>query len=149
MLRLLLIGLWASAASLGGAYGGLYWRNSQNNASKEAHAEKLDVRKMKPVTVPVIENGAVKGYVSAEFSIVGPEKDPHAHELDPEGFFLDEAFRLIYSETKIDFTNIEKSDLNQLTSRLTERVNQRLGKTAIKETLVKNFTFIAQEDMPR
>jgi len=149
MFRILLIGLWVCAVSLGAAYGGAYWRNRQSAAPVKEHAQRLDVRKLKPLTVPVIAGGALKGYVSAEFTMVSPQTDKHEPELDLESFFLDEAFRLIYADMKIDFTDIQKSDLAVLTSQITANVNQRMGKMAVKETLVRNFTFVAREDMPR
>ncbi|MCC3244895.1 flagellar basal body-associated protein FliL [Methylocystis sp. WRRC1] len=149
MFRTIFIGLWACVATLGATYGGAYWRMHQNTAPAAEHAEKLDVRKLKPITVPVIADGVLRGYVSAEFSMVGPQADKHEHTLDPESFFLDEAFRVIYSESKIDFSDIQKADLSALTSQITANVNQRMGKNVVKETLVRNFTFVPREDMPR
>lgn len=149
MLRTLFIGLWVCIVSLGSTYGGAYWRTRQSAAPAEEHAEKLDVRKLKPLTVPVIAGGLLKGYVSAEFTMVAPQADKHDPGLDPESFFLDEAFRLIYAETKIDFTDVQKADLNALTKQITANVNQRMGKVVVKETLLRNFTFVAREDMPK
>jgi len=149
MFRILFVGLWACLISLGATYGGAYWRSHQSSDHGEQHAEKLDVRKLKALTVPVISDGVLKGYVSAEFSFVGPHADKHEHSLDPESFFMDEAFRVIYSDSKIDFSDIQKADLNALTSQITANVNQRMGKQVIKETLVGNFSFVAREDMPR
>lgn len=149
MFRTLLIGLWACLVTLGGTYGGAYWRTRPIEEPGDAHAEKLDLRKLKPITVPIIAGGALKGYVSAEFTLVSPQADKHDSGLDPESFFLDEAFRLIYAESKIDFANIQKADLASLTTQITANVNQRMGKLVVKETLVRNFTFVAREDIPK
>jgi hypothetical protein len=82
-----------------------------------------------------------------------PKSDPHGGHggasLDPEGYVMDEAFRIIYGENKVDFTDMQKSDLAQLTSRITTNVNKRLGSELIKETLVKNFAFIPREELPK
>lgn len=151
MLRTLLVGLWVCIVTLGATFGGVYWRGRQSSSGTAEHAEKLEVRKAKAITAPVIADGVVKGYVSAEFSYVMVPADKHGGggELDPESFFLDEAFRLIYAETKADFTRVEKSDLAALTRQITENVNQRLGKPVVKETLVRNFTFVSRDDMPK
>ncbi len=150
MKQTLLVGIWACAVTLGGAYGGVSWRLRADNPPATAHEEKLETRKIKPITVPIISDGVLKGFISAEFSMLWPKSDPHgAHdaELDPEGYFMDEAFRLIYAENKIDFTQIQKTDLAVLTSRITANVNKRLGREAVKETLVKSFAFIPRDEL--
>lgn len=97
MMKPMIIGIWGCVATLAGAYGGVYWRTHANDTAKSAaHEEKLETRKIKPITVPIIGNGVIKGYILAEFSLVSPKGDPHDHALDPEGYFLDEAYRLIY-----------------------------------------------------
>lgn len=149
MFRTLLVGLWACFVTLGATYGGAYWRMRPSAESADGHAEKLNEHKIKPITVPIIAGGVLKGYVSAEFTIIGPVADKHDSGIDPKSFFMDEAFRLIYAENKIDFSNIQKSDLNALTSQITANVNQRMGKPVVKETLVHNLTFIAREDVAK
>jgi hypothetical protein len=149
MVRMLIVGLWACLVTLGATYGGAYWRTRPSAERAEAHAEKLEARKIKPISVPIIAGGVLKGYVSAEFTYVGAAADKHDPGLDPESFVMDEAFRLIYADNKIDFSNVQKTDLNALTAQITANVNQRLGKTVLKETLVRNITFVAREDVPK
>jgi hypothetical protein len=149
MLRSLFIGLWVTCVALGATYGGAYWKAQPSATTTAEHAEKLEVKKLKPITAPIIAGGVLKGYISAEFSILTAPPDKHEKGLDPESYFLDEAFRLIYAESKVDFTHVEKSDLNALTRQITHNVNQRLGVNLVKETLVRNFAFVAREDMPR
>jgi hypothetical protein len=153
MNQALIVGVWACLVTLAGAYGGVYWRQqSTSSATAAAHEERLEPRKVKPITVPIIADGVLKGYISAEFTLMAPKSDPHGGHgasLDPEGYVMDEAFRLIYSENKVDFTNMQKSDLAELTRRITANVNKRLGSETIKETLVKNFGFIPREELAK
>ncbi|MGJ0508741.1 MAG: flagellar basal body-associated protein FliL [Methylocystis sp.] len=151
MNQTLIVGIWACVVTLAGAYGGVYFRQQSSASANVAHEEKLEARKIKPITVPIIADGMLRGYISAEFSLMTPKSDPHGHgpSLDPEGYVMDEAFRLIYSENKVDFSNMQKSDLAQLTSQITANVNKRLGSDLIRETLVKNFAFIPREELPK
>jgi hypothetical protein len=144
----IIVGIWACVVSLGATYGGVYWRTQASAPAEAAHEEKMDIRKIRPITVPIISDGLLRGYVSAEFNVVGPKADAHSKGLDPETFFMDEAFKIIYSESKIDFTKIKKADLSSLTSQITANVNQRMGHMVVKETLIKNITFVSREDMP-
>jgi hypothetical protein len=146
MKQALIVGVWACAVTLGAAYGGAAWRSRPVAAPQPAHEEKLESRRIRPLTVPIIADGVLKGYISAEFSVLGPKAEGHG-EIDPENYFMDEAFRLIYAENKIDFTQMQKTDLAVLTSRITANVNKRTGKNVIKETLVKSFAFIPRDEM--
>ena len=147
VVRTVIIGLWIVTATLGGTYGGAYWRTHAKASHDSENNPELALHTMKVITVPIIENGGLRGYVSAEFSVVGAAHDPHGGGLDPESFIVDEAFRMIYSNKKFDFVNIQKEDLSELTRELADKVNARIGKSTVKEVLVKNFNFIAREDV--
>lgn len=147
MTQTIIVGIWACFATIAGAYGGSYWRTHANDG-KVAHEERLEPHKIKPISVPIIADGILKGYISAEFSLLTPKTSGHGQELDPEGYFVDEAFRLIYSNNELDFTKMQKSDLAALTSQITANVNKRIGKEVVRETLVKNFAFIPREELP-
>jgi hypothetical protein len=61
-------------------------------------------------------------------------------------YVLDEAYRLIYAESTVEFQNIQKADLSKLTSDIKSRVNTRLGRDAIKDVLVRSFHYVSRED---
>lgn len=152
MLRMLVIGIWSCAVTLASTYGAAYWKSHRNATPAEAHVEKLEVKKIKPITVPIISDGMLKGYISAEFSYVvaaaGGSHGASGADGDPDSYIMDEAFRRIYADNSLDFHHIEKFDLNTFTRELTARVNERLGSSLIKETLVKSFAFVPKEDIP-
>jgi hypothetical protein len=149
MLPLISTGIWVVLVTLGAVYGGAYWRSHVKPAADVEHETKLAVRALKVLTVPIIENGVLRGYISASFSIVAPSADPHGDGLDPESFIRDEAFRMIYADKNIDYTKPGKQDLAELTRQIVERVNARIGKTAVREILISNFNFVAREDVPK
>ncbi|MGJ0391830.1 MAG: flagellar basal body-associated protein FliL [Methylocystis sp.] len=149
MIRTLLIGLWCGLVALLATYGGAYWQEHRASAPATEAPVKTEVKKVKPISVPVISGGLLKGYVSVEFMFVMEAGEGHGGAgVDPEGFLIDEAFRLIYSDTKVDFAKLERVDIDALTKQITANVNARLGAPRIKETLVKNLTFVPKEDIP-
>jgi hypothetical protein len=141
-----LTGLWICFVSLASTYAGAYLK-LHPFSSDDAKEKKLAMRKVKPMTIPIVSGGKLKGYISAEFSFL-QDATVRRNDLDPESYFMDEAFRLIYTDETIDFANIEKFDLSVLAKRITERVNERMGQPILKETLVKNFAFVSKEDAP-
>ncbi len=148
MLRTLFICVWIGALSFGSIFAGAYWKRRPLSSGSEQVKEKLEVRKVKPITAPVISGGALTGYVSAELSIVLTEEAAHDAQ-DIETYFLDEAFKVIYGENDLDFEHPQKINVDDLTKRMTSKANEKLGYNAIKETLVKDITFIPKESLPR
>lgn len=148
MIRTLGVGIWVGFVALASTYAGAYLQTHRAAPAEADHAAKAEVKKVKPITVPVISGGVLKGYVSVEFMFVVDVSDNHGMEIDPESFLMDEAFRLIYSDNKLDFGRLDKVDIDKLTKQITVNVNARLGAKRIKETLVKNLTFVPKEDIP-
>jgi hypothetical protein len=145
-----LVGLWVCAVSMASTYAGAYLKTHPlSGVFGGARSQEFEVKKVKPITVPIISGGALKGYIAAEFSYLRGDGYQRDDVIDPESYFMDEAFRLIYADNTIDFYKIEKFDLAVLTKKITDRVNERMGAPVLKETLVKNFTFVPREDMPR
>lgn len=149
MLQLILIGLWTCAISLGSTYAGFYYKTRPMPPPAEGHEASTKSQDLKTITVPIIQDGEIKGYISADFSVIGAERDPHAKSPDIEGYVLDEAYRLIYAETTIEFQNIQKTDLDKLTTDIKSRVNTRLGREAIKDVLVRSFHYVPREEMQK
>jgi hypothetical protein len=56
--------------------------------------------------VPIIRDGTVKGYVVAQFSYVVDLAVVKTLPVPPEAIFVDEGFRYIYNDEKIDFTHM-------------------------------------------
>lgn len=145
----IVIGVWSCLATMAGTYGGAYWRSHADPHEAARSEAALETHKLRPITIPIISDGMLKGYISAEFGLVGPKREGHSAKPDPESFFLDEAFRALYSDTALDFSKIQKSDLAALCNRITVNVNRRLGEEAVKETLIKNFVYVPREELQR
>lgn len=147
-MRLFLFGLWVVAASTGSTFAGSYWRLHRAASTHEGVSAKVEVKKLRPITVPIIAGGSLKGYVSGDFSVVLDPDKTHGG-VDPEVYVADEAFKLLYSHNDFNFAHMQKLDLSGLSRQITANVNARLGAETVRETLVKNFTFISKEDLPR
>jgi len=69
--------------------------------------------------------------------------------VSPEAILLDEAFRAIYSDGRLNFCHLEKYDLDRLTQDLIGRVRQRLSSDAVKDVIVQEFNFVSLSDLKR
>jgi hypothetical protein len=68
MIRSLLIGLWVCILTAGASYGVAYWKeNGSLLPQKDEYLDGLQYQKTRVLSVPMVENGSVQGYVVARF----------------------------------------------------------------------------------
>jgi hypothetical protein len=150
MVKAILCAIWVCAVTLGSTFVAGYWMATHSGAA--AHEEEgsgLDYKKTRSIDVPMIADGALQGYVVAQFVFTSDAKLEKTLPVPPEMFLLDEAFRALYSDDKLDFKHLEKYDLTALTKRLAERVNQRVQANVVKDVLVQEFNYVSRNDMRR
>lgn len=147
--RLIIICLWTCLVTIGAAYVAFYYRIRPTQdviTPNELHPVTHD---LKPITVPVIREGQVRGYISADLTIIAEGNENKQHIPDIDGYVLDESYRYIYSESSIEFEAIRKTDLAQLTSNIKSRVNARLGRQALQDVLVRGFHYIPRDQLSK
>ena len=147
MLKILITGAWACLVALGASYGMVSWQSGGGvtpvaEASERAPLEGLENHKLEPITVPMIRDGRVAGYVLAKLAFTADAKALRGMSIDPVPFVTDEAFREIYSNGQIDFSRLEKYDLERLTEAIRTNVNQRLGAGLVHDILVLEINYV-------
>jgi hypothetical protein len=148
MLRLVISCLWVFAVTLGSAYA-MIMMKSHHEEAVHAPIDKVGYEKTRPINVPMIANGSVQGYVVAQFSYTANIEDKKKVSVPIEAFLLDEAFKTLYGDEKLDFRHLEKYDMASLTKNLVERVNGRLNNPLLKDVLVEEFNYVSKEDVSR
>jgi hypothetical protein len=97
--------------------------------------------------VPIIVAGAVEGYVVAQFVYTADASLLNRLTVPPEPFMLDQAFRTIFSDERIDLAHLERFDLASLTGSLRTAVNARFGTEVVQDILVEQFTYITKDEV--
>jgi hypothetical protein len=147
MLRLV-AGLWICIVALSASYGATLWKVRQASAPASPQEKKtIELRKLKVINVPMISKGIVQGYVVTQLSYSVDADAVKKLDVSPDTFVLDEAFRLIYSDEKLDFNHLDKFDLRQFRESIKENVKARLHTDVITDVLVPEFTIISIEDI--
>ena len=149
MMKIVIAGIIAALAALGANFGMSSWRQAHPpGAAAETKKEvKIEQRKTPTMNVPIVKEGAVQGYVIAQFVYTVDADAVKTLSLPPEAYLIDEAFRALYSDDKLDFRKLEKYDLTNLTKQLLHRVQERMGNDVVKEVLVQEFNFVAKDDL--
>jgi hypothetical protein len=146
MIKLIVAGVWACLITLTAFYGTMTWKAAHTGPATAKDAAVLETQKTRVISVPIVADGTVQGYVVAQFSYVIDSKALKQAPVPPEAFLLDEAFRTIYSDDKFDFKHLDKYDITKLTKDLVQRVNTRLNADLMKDVLVEEFNFFSKED---
>jgi hypothetical protein len=147
MMRMLLLGLWACAVMAGASYAAISMGLLQPGKEKSSHEDgKLETIKSRVISVPIINDGDIQGYVLAKFSVIAVSSRLKALPIKVDEFVTDEAFRAIYNSSRHDFRNMQKMDLTALSSEIIERVNKRIGPGVLKDLLIQEFSFISKKD---
>lgn len=152
MIKTLFFVLWGVAIALGASYGLNTFFQARANAPAPVDASTFETRKTKEISVPIIREGVVKGYVVIQLSYVVDLSIAKKLPVDPEPFVTDETFRYLYGDDKIDFAHLDRIDLDKLLHTLMFRVNGRTKSEVITDMGVLECNFLlnveAKDSLP-
>ncbi|WKA27279.1 hypothetical protein [Bradyrhizobium roseum] len=150
MIRLVLAGLWVCILTAGTSYAVAYWKeNGGTLAAKDEYLAGLQSQKTRVLSVPMVENGAVQGYVVARFVYTVEGSTMRQLAVPPEPYVVDEAFRRIYADERLDFRKLARYDLSILTTAIKQRVNERMQAEIVQDVLLDDFNYVSREEFQR
>ena len=106
MIKLIGIGVWAALVALGSSYVMASVFAPTPEAAEEkapTYFEGLDYKSTDSVTIPMISNETIKGYILARFVYTIDGTVGNTLKVPPDPFILDEVFRRLYSTDSFDF----------------------------------------------
>lgn len=150
MMKLLITGIWACLVTVGTSFGISYWQETAAALpAKQDQPEGLVYEKIKVINVPMIAQGSVQGYIVTQLVFTADAKVLRQLPVPPEPFVVDEAFRTIYGDQKLDFKNLARYDLTQFAQTVRAQVNKRLQTDALQEVLVQDFNYVSKDQICR
>ena len=143
------LGIWAVVVALGATFMAATWNSGATVelVRSEQKPSGLEFRRPAAITVPMIDGGELKGYVVAKVVFTADAAELHDFPMDPQPFVLDEAFRHIYTDGKIEFDHMSKYNLDQITGDIRDAVNKRLGTDLIKDVLVDELNYVDKQSL--
>jgi len=141
MVRTLFIGIWAALIALVSTYAGATWQSggTPSGESKQSGFAGLEYFHPPAITVPMISDGRLRGYVVAKLVYTADSHAVHAFPVDPEAFVMDEAFRRIYTDGKVEF--------DEMTKAIRTNVNTRLGADLVHDLLIEEVNYVDKESL--
>ena len=149
MIKPILTGVWVCAATMGAAYLGAVWQRPPAPAKPNDHGASSDLTPVRTrmISVPIMGDGGIRGYVVAQFAFTAPAKLMKELPVKPDMFVLDEAFQLIFSGELLDFRQFKKQDLPALGKKIAENVNKRLGVHVVEDVLVQELNYVSKDNV--
>ncbi len=147
MARILLLGIWFCGVTLASSHIAVSWWAGTPPKAETPFLEGLDFEESGTINVPILADGAVQGYVVAQFVFTADAHTLRKMTVKPHAFVTDEALRAIYSNSKVDFSKLERVDLEALLNTIRGNVNARFGGELIKEMLVKEFSYVRKDQL--
>lgn len=150
MIKSIGIGLWSGATALGGVYLALMLGGSDGGADghkAEEGPKTVEFIKSDNLSVPIIRNGAVAGYVVTEMSFAVDKNAGGQESGNTAPYLVDAAYRTIYESISADFAHLKPQDLKELSDKVKETANKRLGHDAVQDVLISNINFVGKEEI--
>lgn len=145
MVKTILIAIWVCIVMAGSVYAAVIFGGS-GAPKKEAEAEEffggLDYVKTDIISVPIISDGKIGGYVVAQFVFTVDGTLLRQLSVPPNLFIIDEAFRALFAGEVIEFKNMKKYDLEGLKTTIAKNVNARFKTDLVRDVLIERLNFI-------
>lgn len=147
MIKELVVGLVAVASTLGGSY--VTMRLSAPAASGGDTEAPEVLKHVKPdmISVPILRNGKIDGYVIARVVASALAKDVDKHQEEVLLFVNAATFRTFYSDPGFDFAALSPVETRELASRIVKDVNARLGRDSVKEVIIESLNYMTPEEV--
>ena len=147
MIRLLIVGLVAVSAALGGVYAGTLLGAPTGPSTPVVAAEPVEIIKLESVSVPIIRKGAVDGYVIAHVSITAIAAEVKKNRASLLLYAGAASFRAIYEEEGLDFAALKSIQLSALSERITKLASDEMGNSSIKKTTIESLSFVSRSEI--
>jgi len=150
MLKLLLAGVWVCAVTLGSVYFSMQYASAP--AISDAEAERRASEEYVPgeiITVPVIEDGAVKGYFLAKLSFSAKRAGVAKLHAPLRQLVTSELYDMLVGSKFIDVADTGSFALADFKLAVKDGLNGKLGGEVITEVLVEQLEYLNKEEVAR
>ncbi len=144
---MILLAFVACLSTVGGVYGAVTWKSSMSAEPNKSENHKLQMLKTPMVSVPILSDGEVLGYVVTRLQFTADADLLKESSVQPEAFVADEAFRLIYETAPKDLKVGRKNAIKELSENIASGTNERLGRNVVKDVMIDSWTYLSKQDM--
>lgn len=146
MVKTALIAIWVCVVMASSVYATVMFGSAKpEDKATEEFFGGLDYVKSDIMSVPIISEGKIGGYVVAQFVFTIDGTIMRKLSVPPNVFIVDEAFRALFTGEVVDFKNMKKYDLDGLKKNIVKNVNMRFKADLIQDVLIERLNFIPSD----
>ncbi|MFG1296625.1 hypothetical protein [Xanthobacter variabilis] len=148
MIRFIIIGVWVCVVALASTYAAAYWvAGTDHGKSEEPYISGLEYRRLPVITVPMIIDGSVKGYVLVKLVFTADAAQLRKMSIDPGIFAVNAAFQEIYVNGRVESGKMSKYNLPEMLERVRQATNAQLNGDVVREVLVDSLNYVDKTDL--
>jgi len=143
MVRYILVGVWVCLVTIGALVFGASSRDKPPAPAEEI-APTLTQERTNLMSVPVIVNGDVAGYMITQLLYTVDTEAKKQLSIPLGTFINDEVFRIFYGAYS-DTRSVELVQFDEVRQKIIDSVNQRFPHPVLQDLLVVQFNYISIE----
>lgn len=150
MIKVLLVGIWASIVALGSVYATIEMSKPGPTAEEISAAEfyaSLERIDSDVISVPAINNGAVEGYFLTEISFLIHPSDYELFPYRPSEMLNDILITELVGNNVVNFPAMTGFDLEAFRETIGNALNERVGREVFHDILIKRIDYLGKEDI--
>ena len=147
MIKLVLTGVWICVITLASVYFSMQMAAAPRVDEDAARAAALELIKGTQTTIPVIRDGAVKGYFLTRVSFTADAERVAKQVVPIADAITDELYTLLVGERMADIENLDRFDVEAFRTKIRDGLNTRFGEPIIDRVLVEQIDYIAKAEV--
>ncbi len=146
MTRTIFVSIWILSVTLASAYMGATLQLRSTAHVSEPVDDGPALITLKSMTVPVIANGEMQGYVLADMTLSLKRDLLKTMPQPPDLVVSDAVFKTVYAEEQVDFRHLKKQDLGKLSKSIAESVNAKAGVPVVESVLIQELHYLSKQE---
>lgn len=148
MFKLVASGIWVVIVALIAVYFSVQMSLAPKE-DKAAAARKAaeDTIRGELTSLPVIENGQVKGYFLTRLSYVVDKVKMASIHIPMDVMITDELYTTLIGDKMIDLGHRDSFDVAAFRTLIRDAVNKRLGEDVVHDVLIEQIDYLSKEDL--
>ncbi|MDR6754794.1 hypothetical protein J2Y48_000067 [Mycoplana sp. BE70] len=148
MIKLVLTGIWICAITLASVYFSMQMAAAPRvDEEAAARAAALELVKGGQATIPVISDGAVKGYFLTRLSYAANTQLAAKQVVPMNEAITDELFTLLVGQRMIDIEKLDHFDIDTFRAAVKDGLNKRFGEAVIDQVIIEQIDYIANVEV--
>jgi hypothetical protein len=149
MIKFLAVGIWTILLLSGSVY--LFYGNKKTSQEelieKSAYLGKLEVVKLEPMSITIIRQNKLQGYVILDISFTIETSKKAKLSVPAELLLRDVVNSSVFGNTEIDINHLDRFDFKKFKEHVLKKIHNRFGKDYISDVLIERIDFINNDSI--